>query len=403
MKKGRLIFNILSILFILSMFIIYGYRLVHFYKIEHMVYENSESKLYEVLINNKGIDGTDEGLQKKDNGYIYGSKSDNNYVYYAGRMWRIISIDENNNIKMITDEVQTILGWDKGEFEDSDIYKWLNKGEDEHSGIFEKSLKQEYDVSLLNISEYKELKENNYLISEFPYWIINENNEASYIDSKGEIITDTKNSVLGVRPTITISSDVVYVSGAGTESNPYIFTNNVFTTLKDAYVGEYVNYSNSSWRIIEVNDDKVKVALDGIIEEEQVFASKNQYVTSSGAGNYLNNTFYNNLENKDYIVQSDYYIGNYNDDYSNIYTKSVAANVGMYYVSEFFINEYGNVFTITPYARTSNTIYTINKNKRLYADYVTKKYNLRPTIYLDANLNILEGKGTKDFAYEVGK
>ena len=247
MKIGRIIFNILSILFICSLIGIYSYRLIHFYKLEHMVYENSESKLYEVLINNKGIEGTDEGLQTSDDGYIYGSKSENNYAYYAGRMWRIISIDKENRIKMITDEAQTLLAWDKEEFEASDINKWLNKNEnDANSGIFEKSLKTDTKASLLSISEYKRLKENNYLISETPYWIIDEDNKAMYVDAKGEINKDNKSSFFGVRPTIVIPNDVIYTRGTGASDNPYIFTNDNVTTLKDAYVGEYVSFNDSN-------------------------------------------------------------------------------------------------------------------------------------------------------------
>lgn len=404
MKIGRIIFNILSILFICSLIGIYSYRLIHFYKLEHMVYENSESKLYEVLINNKGIEGTDEGLQTSDDGYIYGSKSENNYAYYAGRMWRIISIDKENRVKMITDEAQTLLAWDKEEFEASDINKWLNKNEDDaNSGIFEKSLKTDTKASLLSISEYKRLKENNYLISETPYWIIDEDNKAMYVDAKGEINKDNKSSFFGVRPTIVIPNDVIYTRGTGASDNPYIFTNDNVTTLKDAYVGEYVSFNDSNWRIIEVDDTKVKVALDDVITYDKNFGSTNIYNASNGVGQYLNTTYYNEIENKDYILDGTYYTGNYNNGYESTYTSNVTLKIGIYRMGEFFINELPSVYTMTPYARTKNTIYTINNNKKVYADYITKKNNLRPTLYLDGTLNILEGKGTKDFAYKVGK
>ncbi|MBR1376583.1 MAG: hypothetical protein IJ565_02095 [Bacilli bacterium] len=410
MKKSRLIFNILSILFISSLIIIYGYRLIHYYRLEHPKYTEKETKLYEVLFNNKGIEGTDDGLQTKDGKYVYGSKSDDNYAYYAGRIWRIIGIDENNDIRMITDEVETILEWDNDTtFENSDIYKWLNKTEDEHSGIFYNSLKGETEklvgeISILSSEDYNLLEINNYINNNVPFWI-NDNGPAYLVS--GDITPTKTNNVIGVRPVVTIEGDLIYISGNGSKTDPYIITKVDKNTLNDVFVGEYINYSGYVWRVIKTEPDKIKIALNDTLDIDISYNANNTYSLSTGVGEYLNNTFVNNLENNDYIISNDYYIGSYNPDgiysYMNVYNNSINTRVGMYYVGEFYINQFENIYTLTPYSSTKNTIYIINNNKKLYADYVTTKHKVRPTIYIDSNLNILSGNGLEESPYEVGR
>lgn len=420
MKKGyRILFNFFSILFLSSLVIFYGYRLGYYYILEHQDYENKQVHFYEKLINSKGIEGTDKGLQKSDDGYVFVSKSSDNYVYYVGRLWRIISIDKNNNIKMITDEPQTLLNWNNTvNFTDSNINKWLNKNDSDFSGVFELSLKDESNniikqnslvASLLTKNEYEAIGENNYLTGE-PFWIINED-KPSYIDAGGNIVTpDDSFDIYGVRPTIVLSSEFMYETGTGTEADPYILKKNIAETLSNVYVGEYVNYNNYLWRVIEVSDAGVKIALEDTLNlTEPIFFSAydNVYCDYEGVGLYLNNDFYNSLSNNDYIVQNNFYSGDYsvnnNYDYSNTRNLSVFVNVGLYSVGEFFINTISNTYTLTPYANSTSTIYTINNNKKLYADFITNTYDVRPTLYLDGNLFVIDGDGTKNKPYEVGR
>ena len=409
MKKGRLIFNILSILFITSLFIIYGYRLVHYYRLEHKVYVDAETKLIDVLMDNKGIDGADEGLQKSDNGYIYGSKTKNNYFYYVGRMWRIVSIDEENNIKLITDDIETILGVNDTNYENSDINNWLNVTDVANSGIFEKSLKDESSklvnkISLLDMKDYELLDEHNYLNNEYPYLITNEG-KLSYVDSKG--VHDDTNGVYGIRPVITISGNLIYSNGNGNSYNPYTVSSDEATKVSDLYVGNYVKYNDYLWKVIGYNDNSVRLVMDGTIDVTDKFSSDNKYNPNVGIGSYLNKSFLEGLENNDYIVSSNFKTGNYIAtayNYLDTYTSSVDAKVGMLSIGDFYINEYENVYTTTAYGRTKNTIYVINNGKKFYADlYTSTKYKVRPVISIDSTLNITSGKGSKEFAYEIGR
>lgn len=418
-KKSRLIFNAISIIFLLTLVVFYGYRLIHYYTLEHKTYENKEVHLYEKLIDSKGIEGTDKGLLTKDNGYIYASKSDDNYLYYVGRLWRIISIDDKNNIKLITDDIQTLLTYENDtEFSNSNINTWLNKTETDNSGIFESSLKEETTKlmkqnnlisTLLTQDEYELLNKNNYLVIDNPFWIITKDNELAYIDAKGEIKDDSEISQFyGVRPVIVLSSETLYLSGNGSKQNPYIILNNMPERISGAFAGEYVNFSGLTWKVISSNETGVTIVLDSALDEKMSFSTKNNiFNTKEGIGKYLNNDFYEELENKDYINLSTFYIGNYtlNNEYNylNTYSKSIEAYVGLYKLGDLCVNNYPNIFTLTPYVNSSKTIYAINDKNKVYADLIDSEYEARPVINLAPDLFVIDGKGTKESPYEIGR
>ena len=416
--KKRTIFNICSIIFLVSLVFFYGYRLVYYYILEHKTYDNKIVYLYEKLIDSRGIVGTDRGLVAKDNGYIFASKSVDNYLYYAGRMWQIVNIDEHKNIKLITEKPQTLLTWNSNtKFNDSDINIWLNKNEEEFSGIFESSLKENVNklmkqnnlvATLLTKNEYSLLASNNYLVNE-PFWIIGDDDLPLYVDSTGNIITEYDDTdFIGVKPTIVLSSDTLYLSGNGTIDNPYIIENHEVDLLNKVYVGEYVNYSGYTWRVIGNDDNKTKLVLDSTIENILPYSKyDNEFYLKEGIGLRLNTEVLNNLTNSDYIIPSDYYIGSYtyNNKYSylNTFKNSVQASIGLLGIGDFYINEIPNTYTLTPYLNTKKTLYTINANNRIYADLISSIYNARIVLYIDSNLFVIEGNGTKLKPYEIGR
>ena len=54
-KKFRILFNVLSIVFLSILCLFYGYRLLYYYKIEHPKNVKAEIKLYEKLVSTQGI------------------------------------------------------------------------------------------------------------------------------------------------------------------------------------------------------------------------------------------------------------------------------------------------------------------------------------------------------------
>ena len=159
----------------------------------------------------------------------------------------------------------------------------------------------------------------------------------------------------------------------------------------------------------------MKIAMEGYIEEDnnivkKVFNTKNNIFdinSKNNIGYYLNNTFYESLENKDYLKKGYFYIGSFKtDDYSYKLTFESKINtyVGLYQVGELFINDYEDNFTLNGLSdNMDNTIFVIDKDKKIYGDNITSKYKIRPVLYLDSNLKILKGTGKIDNKYEIGK
>ena len=44
--------------------------------------------------------------------YITGEIVTNNYLWYSGKLWRIVAINEDNTVKLITEGNMTTLSWD---------------------------------------------------------------------------------------------------------------------------------------------------------------------------------------------------------------------------------------------------------------------------------------------------
>ena len=119
------------------------------------------------------------------------------------------------------------------------------------------------------------------------------------------------NKALGIRPVLTLNGSLELLEGKGTKDNPYIIEKHDVKNIKDAYIGSYIKIKNDNYRIINIENDKIKVIKDGIITDEnnkgvlKAFSSKsNVYaVDKKSIGYYLNNDYYNTL-NKNKLLNA---------------------------------------------------------------------------------------------------
>ena len=114
-----------SIYIILLIIGIYTYRAIYYYNKENGVKE--ESKLVDRVFNPLDVVYTGDGLYKDNRDYYFYGKDVRNYLYFSGRLFRIVGLDDNG-IKLITNDNQTSLIWGNSvNFDKSKIYEWLNK------------------------------------------------------------------------------------------------------------------------------------------------------------------------------------------------------------------------------------------------------------------------------------
>lgn len=419
-EKKFIFFNILTIFIICS---IYSYKLIHYYRLEHKQSFLTTNNLYETL-KNKPITYNNSGLYKIDNNYYYKGKVTDNYLYYSARLWRIISFNDNG-IKLITEDTQTSMVWStENNYKNSYIYNWLNITDKEHSGIFLNSLNNYKNylikhswctdivtkdnqtcndtlndyVGLISIEEYLKaggiesyLNNNNY------FWTINASeNNVWYIFDKGGINDETNDDTgyhsYGVRPSIVLDINTPLYKGDGTKDNPYIIENDNSVILNHKNIGSYIKYNDNLFRIIEKNDDYIKLTLAYHLEDSKV--------NYNNINQYLNNVLLNKLE-KNNLVKCPYYGGNYNKDnnydYKEIYNKKEYSYIGLPNVTELFITDDSDIW-LNNYNNNS-LIYTTNTLGRLFLDNKDNLHYLKPSICIKSNITITSGSGTSTDPY----
>lgn len=241
----------------------------------------STNVLYKkILENNKNRQDRD-GLYKINNYYLFRGEQVNNYVKFAGKIWRILRINEDNTVRLIlADKIDSVV-WDdryndtkndsvgKNDYEISRIKQVLNdyftdadlkyfSSEDKalivptelcigarnelfslNDGSIECSKKTEkYPIGLLQVNEYPivSLDENcrnisdiqcinyNYLANFNSFWTITPDSTNTYkvYRVSGTARSSNANSYAQPRMVINISPDALCSEGNGTYEKPYI-------------------------------------------------------------------------------------------------------------------------------------------------------------------------------------
>ena len=183
------------------------------------------------------------------------------------------------------------------------------------------------------------------------------------------------------------------------------------STLEEATINTYVSFSNQVFKVIDNSTDATKVALNGVIKENdtdvvKAFGRKNNKYSNAKntVGYYLNNTYLKTLDSKN-IVKSNWYIGALsldNLDYNSEKDTKVNLFVGMLSLGDMFVGDVNNVLTLSRGIESDQIINVINKEGNFYGDFITSKYNVRPALYLNKELKITGGSGTFDAPYELG-
>jgi len=430
------IFCFISFLFILSCCIYYGIRFTKLYIENHKV---------EVLEKNSLVKEVRKNNQENENFKVingvnyFTGKDENNYLEYSNILFRIIKINSDGSITAISNNSLSSLAYEKNKtYKDSQIYKWLNKSEEEYSGILETSLnnidtylqKTEscHDIfneltnnpctdidndnyfTLLSITDYLNVgSKDSYINTEEFFYLSNTNNENKiwYISDEGNATLGIGNDILGIKPVITLKANVDYVSGNGTKDNPYKIEkeNNLF--------GSYVKLDNDIWRIYQVNDTEVRLMLNNYLQVNgsnftYQYSNKNSYhddYRTNSIAYYLNHNYFDTLSYKDKIKEvnwtNGYYNADTNYDYTNSLRDTVNSKVALMSIGNIYLNhELTNYYTMTGSKKDGPSVYTIQSSSRPYTKSISQKINIVPTISIDKEL-LTKGNGTYDSPYEM--
>lgn len=282
-----------------------------------------ENVLYD-KISNLSATGADSNADR----YIIGNTPDN-YVYYSGKMWRIVSYNDNNKtVKLISDEVVTVLPFNdaSSNFNNSNVDIWLNntflktlRNPDYYllnanwnystvanSDMPSSSSVTQSRVGLLNYYEYDKSKE--FLNSDYSWWLISKASESdNWYISNNNPVSASVNTYVGIRPSIVLNPNITYAyGGEGTKDNPYRLVGEstalAGTLLNTRYAGEYVNFAGELYRIINTTTNYTRLVKVNVIPslntvfDEIITPTYNQGTT---IGKLLNTEWYGNLPEED--------------------------------------------------------------------------------------------------------
>jgi len=414
---GEKIFLSVSILFIIGCFIFYGYRTYHFYHLTHDIVKNITLKEKLTSLNN--IAFQNDGLYEKSGYYYYKGLDVNNYVYYSGRLFRIIDIDKN--IRMIEDSTETNLVWTfESNYSNSYIQQWLKNYLEtlkDYDVYLDKSewcndaidlndyncstVINDY-VGLLSTNDYLQAGgKNSYLNNETYFWTINQDLDGNvyYINNEGNINNLSKKEEnyysYGIRPVITLKADIGIISGDGSKNSPFIIEDLGNALLKDNSIGSFVEYYDDTYRIIGIDDKGVSLIYDDVLEVEKSY---------NDVYKYLNNEFIKKY-NKTDLVKNDYYINEYS--YNNKYIRANSNKKSNYItipsIGDLFLNS-SNGYWLNDFSNSKLGLYYIlDENEMLFSDLSSSKHYIKPIIKLNLEMVVSSGTGMEADPLIVGE
>lgn len=431
-----LIFIILSVLCMVLFVGIYGARFFHFRALEqHPAFV--DTSLSGKILAPETL--ASSGLKLDGKTYYYQGNVDHNYVEYQGMLWRIVSINEKREIKLISDEAVTSMVWNPGDavYETSMIRSFLNPLEGDQTGTFYHSLKNpdstivrttycsssngsscehqvEDFVGLLTYPEYERaFGPNSFLNNGTYFWLSDttSDNTVSYVFKEGGVGSKSKmgNSYYsyGVRPVVTLHANAIYYSGDGTRLNPYQIEAPSGSRIHEKRVGDYLTYSGSLWRILSIEESGVKILKEDPIKVndqpvERIFSSNsNQFQPNdpSSIASYLNHTFLQTLDQTK-LIKGTWYLGAYDEKTNYQYsspTSSVEAYVGLPRIGELFFSHESDLLTLTPVG--TEFVAVVRPDASLYTMTTQEKSVILPAVYLNRDLEVVGGDGSKDSPY----
>lgn len=426
-------FRLISIFFIVGCFIYYGGRFGYYYMKFNKKSSNSSSA--EVLANTiqkQGIVSKGDGLYNNSGELVFKGTDVDNYLLYSNIMWRIVKVNTDNSVVLVTDSKISDLAFsdENSNYMKSYLLDWLNKN-GENTGILESKLSNKEKfltknticldsvdnlnnitchkkdnskyVTTLGLGDYLNSKnEDSYLNNTDDFWLYNvKSDKKVWYITNGNLSNDSSSSIHGVKAVITLKNTIGSIGGKGTKEDPYL----IEKQTKKIGINSYIKLGNDLYSVYDMDDKVIKLVSNKLIDDVtsrsiSYYNKKYDIKNTSSTAYYLNNKYYNSLSYKNSLVDCDFYVGNYNIDnnydYKNIYKEKVSAKVGLLSIADINLNnDLTNYFTLN---KLDNKFYYVKNND----EYIYSINKIRPAICISKETK-LKGNGTinNPFVLEV--
>ena len=382
------------------------------------------------IVNKNTTDGT------------YKGEIDNNYIMLSGIKYRIIGLDNNKNVKLVSNKDIANVNY-------SGINKWLDYFYSNMTSEAKKYIvksnycndnveiskadtykscqgtiknKNVYILSVKDINDSLDENGSSYLYPATISWLSNTSDDKNAITTRNwfngtssKFYAFDKKYNFGVRPVVIVKGDSLVKGGNGSLNNPYTFketkSGKADELLNTRHSGEYISYSNRTFRIVEIDDDKtVKVistdrVLDNITNNDTSIYNPKQ---KNNIGSIINQQI-NSKINTGYFVNKEIEVPIYKDIAA--YKKEVKTSKYKVKVAA------PNMYEMFSAMDTGLGYWLINSSqntarKNVVSDigviyYTDIEQNVssgaRIVGYLDAKCKIVAGSGTESDPYKITK
>ena len=420
----------------------FNFRSFYYYSLQNQKTRETAMTLNGmVLANNKLVKDEEVGLHQDEEGYFFKGMVENNYVWFANRMFRIMRINDDDTLKLVSDDLVASFMWgESAGYEKSNVRIWLTDVDKiKVSGVYYKTIpahdrfvvKTKYTIDRMidtkvekgdipfednivtvTLSDYIEAGgKNSYLNNGKLYYILGYNGEDEnlYIEEDGSVTGCDPMDGYGVRSVFTMNKNIPVSQGDGTKDNPYVINQDQDIN----YVDSYVKLGEDTWKVYEDNDGLLKMYLNGYITingQELVVRysshdNKFNYFAEDNIGYYLYHDYINNLSYKKYLVGNKYPYGELSNEvgyyYPNVYSETYDERVGMLNIFDYVSNnELSNFFRDNTGTSMSTSQYSVASNGLLEEAEVTDAKHVVPVISIKSS-SIKGGNGRIDNPYVV--
>lgn len=367
---------------------------------------------------------------------VYQGYQYNNYVKVDGILFRIVGINEDGSVKLVSSENLASVNYDgveswlnnyfyeklsdsakklivkqkfcNEEISDPDNYKKCNKySKKQYVGLL--------SVADINNSKGKDGSTDMISVRTLLFNLSSKNKAISYMTDS--FVYNSKKENVEIRPVISIKNDTIVKQGDGSKDVPYVLKGNknrvkVGDLISKAHVGDYINYSGYLWRVIDLNNDgTTNVIMNDVVkngdlveyigyDDQKIDATDKNSVAYS----ILNKSSRN--VNTKYLSKRIYEIKKYTNEilYNN---ESKILKIE----TKYFIPSIYDLFSTSYY---QNYWYSdlSEKNKNCYMNYYgstdCSKFSkdvkaIRLIGSLSSNIKVKSGNGTFDEPYIITK
>ena len=133
LSRFEFIFCLISLLFAIGVGLYYGGRSFYYYSVQNAKKVATANTLNGLVLGSNYVEQDGDGLHQNTNGYYFKGKIENNYVKFANRIFRIMSINNDETVRLVSNDLVASFLWGiDTDNNKSNVKKWLT---DDQYGI----------------------------------------------------------------------------------------------------------------------------------------------------------------------------------------------------------------------------------------------------------------------------